>query len=181
MIGRTVVLFIQPYNEGDAVPETTVFHLLLDEENKIVDTNALAGYSVVPYGANVSKGTIIMNRDYTGDADVTWEVEIVTANSVYGDITDAEFKYRQGTGAWSSPITVTGDWQELGLDVEIKFVPAAAGQDFVVGDTWDINVEANITGLDESIIGMHYDTFVELYCLPEPDATSTTTTTTTTT
>jgi hypothetical protein len=181
MIGRTVVLFIQPYNEGDAVPDTTVFHLLLDEENKIVDTNALAGYSVVPYGANVSKGTIIMNRDYTGDADVTWEVEIVTANSVYGDVTDAEFKYRQGTGAWSSPITVTGDWQELDYDVEIKFVPADAGQDFVVGDTWDINVEANLTGLDENVIGMHYDTFVELYCLPEPDATSTTTTTTTTT
>lgn len=181
MVGRTVVLFIQPYNEGDAVPDNTVFHLLLDEENKIVDTNALAGYSVVPYGGNFSKGTIIMNRDYTGDADVSWEVEIVTANSVFGDVTDAEFKFRQGTGSWSSPITVTGDWQELDLGVEIKFLPADGGQDFYAGDTWDINVEANITGLDESVIGMHYDTFVELYCLPEPDATSTTTTTTTTT
>lgn len=180
MVGRTVVLFIQPYNEGDAVPDNTVFHLLLDEENKIVDTNALAGYSVVPYGGNFSKGTIIMNRDYTGDADVSWEVEIVTANSVFGDVTDAEFKFRQGTGAWSSPITVTGDWQVLDLGVEIKFVPADGGQDFYADDTWDINVEANVTGLDESVIGMHYDTFVELYCLPVPDTTTTTTTTTTT-
>ena len=179
MVGRTVVLFIQPYNEGDAVPVTTVFHLLLDEENNIVDTNALAGYSVVPYGGNFSKGTITMNRDYVGDADITWEVEIVTANSVFGDITDAEFKYRQGTGSWSSPITVTGDWQTLGLDVEIKFIPADGGQDFYAGDTWDINVEANVTGLDENVIGMNYDTFIELYCLPEPDATTTTTTTTT--
>ena len=47
------------------------------------------------------------------------------------------------------------------------------------GDTWDINVEANVTGLDETVIGMNYDTFIELYCLPEPDAATTTTTTTT--
>jgi len=178
MVGRTVVLLIDPYNAGDALPDQTVFHIILDEENNIVDTNALAGYSIVPYGGNFSKGTIIMNRDYTGTVDITWEVEIVTENSVFGDVTDAEFRFRQPSQSWTAPITVTGDWQELDEGVQIKFLPADGGQDFYVDDTWDVNVEANLTGLDEAVIGMHYDTFVELYCLPEVATTTTTTTTT---
>lgn len=178
IVGRTVVLFIQPYNEGEAVPDQTVFHLLLDEENYILDTNALAGYSIVPYGGNISKGTILMNRDYVGDEDRTWELEITQANSVFGIITDAKFRFRQPGGSWNPEITVTGDWQDIDADVQIKFLPADGGQDFYEGDVWTINVEANLTGLDEGIIGMHYDTFVERYCLPAPAATTTTTTTT---
>jgi hypothetical protein len=172
-----VVLFIQPYNTGEAVPEQTVFHILLDEENNIVDSNALAGYSILPFGGNISHGTIQMNRAYVGDADLTWEVEIITSNSVFGDVTDGEFRFRQAAGSWTAPITITGDWQALDADVEIKFIPAAAGQDFFAGDAWTVNVEANITGLDDGIIGMSFDEFVETYCLPEPVVTTTTTTT----
>ncbi len=178
IVGRTVVLFLQPYNEGEAAPDQTVFHLILDEDNNIVDSNALAGYSIIPNGANLSKGTILMNRAYVGTQDRTWDLEIVTANSVFGDVTDAQFQFRQPGGLWTAPITVTGDWQDIDAGVQVKFLPADGGQDFSVGDTWTVNVEANITGIDESIIGMHYDTFIELYCLPEPAATTTTTTTT---
>lgn len=177
IVGRTVVLFLQPYNEGEAVPEQTVFHLILDEENNIVDSNALAGYSIIPSGANLSKGTILMNRAYVGIQDRTWDLEIVTANSVFGDVTDAQFQFRQPGGSWTAPITVTGDWQDIDAGVQVKFLPADGGQDFSVDDTWTVNVEANITGIDDSIIGMHYDTFIELYCLPEPAVTVTTTTT----
>jgi hypothetical protein len=109
--------------------------------------------------------------------DLTWELQIVTENSVFGDVTDAEFQYRQPGGGWTGPVTVTGDWQDLDADVQIKFIPADGGQDFYEDDVWTVNVEANITGIDESIIGMHYDTFIELYCLPEPTVTVTTTTT----
>ncbi len=177
IVGRTVVLFIQPYNTGEAVPEQTVFHILLDEENNIVDSNALAGYSILPFGGNISHGTIQMNRAYVGDADLTWEVEIVTSNSVFGDVTDGEFRFRLAAGTWTAPITITGDWQTLNAGVQIKFIPAAAGQDFFADDAWTVNVEANITGLDEGIIGMSYDEFVETYCLPVPETTTTTTTT----
>lgn len=176
IVGRTVVLFIQPYNTGDAIPDQTVFHILLDEENKIVNSNALAGSSIVPFGGNISHGTIIMNRAYVGDADLVWEVEIIIANSVFGDVTDAEFRFRRPSQAWSTSVVVTGSWQDLDAGVQIKFLSANGGQDFYAGDIWTVNVEANITGLNEDIISMHYDEFVETYCLPIPVTTTTTTT-----
>ena len=104
------------------------------------------------------------------------ETRILHANSVFGDVTDGEFRFRRAAQSWTAAIAITGGWQTLDSGVQIMFVPAAAGQDFFADDTWNVNVEANITGLDEGIIGMSYDEFVETYCLPVPVTTTTTTT-----
>lgn len=160
---KTVILFLAPYI-GQSV---TVYHLILDEEDNIEDSNAVPGAVAIGEDGNLSHGSILVGRGYTGAYDVTFYVEITQSNSVPGDITDAKYRYRQGaSGAWTSSAFMTEDWITLGLGVQIKFLPGTGGQDFYAGDSWTIDIESNDVGLTEDIFGISYQSFLDTYCLP---------------
>ena len=161
--GRSVVLYMAPY----AAQTLTMYHLILDEEDKVEDSNGIPDSVAVPGPTNISHGTILVGRGHTDPFDATWYIEITQSNSTPGDITDAKYKYKKGfTGAWTAETFMITSWVTLGSGVQIQFEPGTGGQDFTAGDTWTIEVQSNDTGLTDDVIGMDYSDFLDTYCLP---------------
>jgi hypothetical protein len=164
MVGKSVVLYVVPY----AAQTITVYHLILDEEDKIKDSNGIPDSVAIPESTNVSHGTVLVGRGYTDSVDAAWYIEITQSNSTPGDITDAQYRYKKSfTGAWGPATSMITGWVTLGSGVQIKFEPGTGGQDFTAGDTWTIEVQSNDIGLTDDIIGMTYDDFLDTYCLPD--------------
>jgi hypothetical protein len=166
MVGKSVVLYMIPY----AAQTVTMYHLILGEEDIIEDSNGIPDSVAIPGSTNVSHGTVLVGRGYTGSVDAAWYIEITQGNSTPGDITDAQYRYKKGfTGAWTAATSMITGWVTLGSGVQIKFEPGTGGQDFTAGDTWTIEVQSNDIGLTDDIIGITYDEFLDTYCLPGPD------------
>ncbi|WP_110955210.1 phage tail tube protein [Anaerosinus massiliensis] len=115
-------------------------------------------------------GKVISGGIYTGSESGAYYIEITKENSVEGTITDAEFTWRKElNGDQSAPVIMTGLVQELDEGVTVKFEPGASGQDFVVGEIYEIKVTAKqgayISGVDYIID----DTQLRGGVIPIPD------------
>ena len=88
-------------------------------------------------------GSITTSGTYTGADTSAYYIEITKANSTAGVITDAEFTWKKGlTGTPSVAGAVTGNVQTIAEGVKVKFVAGGSGQDFVVGEIYEIKVTA---------------------------------------
>jgi len=91
---------------------------------------------------NAGTGSMASGGDFSGSVEYTYEIVVVTENTVEQTITTAEFLWRKNNGAWSAAVTVTGAAQALDNGVTVTFTAGASGQDFELGDTWTIWVQA---------------------------------------
>ncbi|MBP2629889.1 MAG: hypothetical protein H6Q70_517 [Firmicutes bacterium] len=87
-----------------------------------------------------STGTIASSGTYTGTTSGSYFVTITAANTASGVIAGMEFTYKKGiAGTSSTATTATGSAQTLAEGVQVTFT-VANGQDFVVGDIFEIKV-----------------------------------------
>lgn len=103
--------------------------------------------SPVAAGGNTSTGTVRsrQNPTYKGQADSTFTIEIVTANTAPGAIAGMTWRWKRDNGAWSSQIVGNTAYVQLADSVEIAFA-LSAGQNFVAGNQW--TVAAKVSGAD---------------------------------
>jgi hypothetical protein len=89
-----------------------------------------------------STGTVASSGAYTGNTSDSYFVTIKTANTASGNIAGMEFSYKKGMAGSSSAATAaTGSVQSLDEGVQVTFT-LTSGQDFVVGDIYEIKVVA---------------------------------------
>lgn len=95
------------------------------------------------YAVSVNGGTgkITTSGTYTGTNESKIYITITNANSTTGTITDVKFTWKDGFGGVeSAEIDVTGAPQVISDGVSVSFAAAAAGQDFVEGEIYEIEV-----------------------------------------
>lgn len=86
-------------------------------------------------------GTITTAGNYSGSESCSYFIEITKANTVVGTITDAEFKWKKGlTGVESAATIVNGKAQVIENGVTVKFTAGTSGQDFVLGEVYEVKV-----------------------------------------
>ncbi len=102
--------------------------------------------SPVANGGNSSTGTISSqaNGAYSGQSAATFTVQIVTGNTTPGNLTGLTFKWKKGSGAFSSPIAATGSYQTLSNNVQVRFA-LTTGQSFIANDSWTISASTSGT------------------------------------
>ena len=96
--------------------------------------------SPVADGGNTSTGTFTDDTTaaYTYSSDLVYTVEVVTGNTTPGNLAGLTFRWKAGSGSFSSPIAATGLLQSLSNGVSVKFA-VATGQSFVANDSWSIS------------------------------------------
>lgn len=128
---------------GDVIYGCRLLVLTKLDSDKLPESNRFAIADAEKGADNSGTGSLASSGTYTGDVSGTFEVEITVANTVEQTITDAEFRCRFNKGSWTENVVVTGPALTLKDGVQVTFSPGSSGQDFVVGDKWEVDIVPN--------------------------------------
>jgi hypothetical protein len=77
---------------------------------------------------------------YMGVADEQYQVEVVAPNVTAGKVAGLTYRYKEGSGAWSSAISASAGFNPLTKDIYVQFVPTGIASP---GDAWTIDAKVS--------------------------------------
>jgi hypothetical protein len=137
------------FSSGNKQEYVAILNWLSTDFSLLMTTSPEGGpviNSPVANGGNTSTGTFSDDTSaaYTAPADYIYTIQVVTANTAPGSLTGLTFKWKRGSGSFSSPVAATGSYQALSDGIKILFT-VATGQGFIANNSWTIS--AKVKGL----------------------------------